>query len=470
MKKRRKKNIDRAFALKNNIIKHNHLIHIPLKNNIHFKNNNIIYNVQTNKLHNCLINGIQTNKFNTNIINKNITFNLQTDDLINNRPLKDILIKTYRILLKPTQEQHNILLLWMDSWIDMYNKVLSVIKNERKQQSLLLNKPLKYNQMNLDNLDLTKLKKDLKPFKNELKSKTAIDSHTLDYCINDVLIMLKSSISNLKQNNCKKSKLRYIKKGKKSKIFKIENNGSTITKNGFCTSKLGKIMKSIPSINLKKANSSLSIIQYKNDKFYMLVKKKVTINKHPIKKQKIISLDPGHKTFLTGLSNEHLIEIGDKVDKIIRKKLIKIDKVKKRKARYKRKHLLKHEKDLSNYVNNLHWQIVNYLTTNYNHILLGSYSTKEMVENIKSNKMNKRIGSCLKFYQFRQKLIYKSILRDCKLGLIDEYNTTKSCSNCSTLNNIGSSREYNCKHCLQLYDRDINSSKNILLRGIINKK
>ena len=36
MKKRRKKNIDRALALKNNIIKHNHLIHIPLKNNIHF--------------------------------------------------------------------------------------------------------------------------------------------------------------------------------------------------------------------------------------------------------------------------------------------------------------------------------------------------------------------------------------------------------------------------------------------------
>ena len=110
MKKRRKKNIDRALALKNNIIKHNHLIQIPLKNNIHFKNNNIIYNVLTNKLQNCLINGIQTNKFDTNIINKNITFNLQTDDLINNRPLKDILIKTYRILLKPTQEQHNILL------------------------------------------------------------------------------------------------------------------------------------------------------------------------------------------------------------------------------------------------------------------------------------------------------------------------------------------------------------------------
>jgi len=57
---------------------------------------------------------------------------LQSDDLINKNPLKDILVKTQRILLKPTKEQKNILLLWMDSWIVMYNKVLSIIKNERR--------------------------------------------------------------------------------------------------------------------------------------------------------------------------------------------------------------------------------------------------------------------------------------------------------------------------------------------------
>ena len=200
----------------------------------------------------------------------------------------------------------------------------------------------------------------------------------------------------------------------------------------------------------------------------MLVKKKLTINKNN-NKNKIISLDPGHKTFLTGLSNDCLLEIGKNVDKKIRKRLNKMDKIKKQKrskVKNKRKYLLKHEKKLSNYVNNLHWQIANYLTSNYSHILLGNYSTKNMVESNKSNKMNKRIGSSLKFYQFRQKLIYKSIIKDCKFSLVDEYNTTKSCSNCSTLNNIGSSREYNCKQCLQLYTRDTNSCKNILLRAI----
>ena len=38
---------------------------------------------------------------------------------------------------------------------------------------------------------------------------------------------------------------------------------------------------------------------------------------------------------------------------------------------HKCKHLLKHEKVLSNYINNLHWQVISYITDNYNHILLG---------------------------------------------------------------------------------------------------
>ena len=119
-----------------------------------------------------------------------------------------------------------------------------------------------------------------------------------------------------------------------------------------------------------------------------------------------------------------------------------MDKIKAKKAIHKRIHLLKHEKDLSNYINNLYWQTNNYLITNYNHILLGNYSTKEMIENDKTNKMNKWIGSSLKFYQFRTKLKYKCLIRGCKFGLIDEYNTTKTCLNCSTLNNIESSKEY----------------------------
>ena len=188
---------------------------------------------------------------------------------------------------------------------------------------------------------------------------------------------------------------------------------------------------------------------------------------HKIKEQNILSLDPGHRVFLSCLSNKHLIEIGNGVDKKIKKKLKKMDKIKTLKnVNHKRKHLLKREKVLSNYINNLHWQVISYITDNYNHILLGNYSTKSIVENDKTEKMTKRIGSSLKFFQFREKLIYKCLLKGCNFSLVDEFNTTKSCSNCSKINNIGSSKEYLCKGCNNKYPRDINSCKNILLRGI----
>ena len=456
MKKKKKYNfnIKKALILKNNIIKYRTKVNLPTINNIKFTDTK-------------LINGINTSKFNYKLINENLV--LDSNNLFKGRKKKDVLIKTVKIRLFPNDKQKKILLSWFDCWIDMYNNVISLIKEERKKQSIIQKKTLTYNKMNLDNLKLTKLKKDLILFKQHLINETKIDSHILDYCINDVLTSLSSSISNLNNGHCKKSRLRYLKKSKKSKIFKIENNGSTISNKSFCVSKLGKFLKSNPSVNFKKINQGMCIIQYKNNKFYMLAKKKnLVIKKNMKKQQKIISLDPGHRTFLSGLSNNHLIEIGNNIDKKIKKKLLKIDKIKTLKIKNKRRKLLKREKDLKNYINNLHWQTVNFLTKTYNHILLGNYSTKRMVESKGVNKMNKRIGSTFKFFQFREKLIYKCILRDCKFILIDEYNTTKACSNCSTLNNIGSSKEYLCSECNNKYPRDINSSKNILLRGIKN--
>ena len=454
MKKRKKYNFQKAKLLKDSIIDFSNLVNLPTINDIKFTD------VQ-------IINGINTTKFDYNLINKNI--NLCSDNLINGRKKVDVFVKTQKIKLLPTLQQRDTLLVWMDAWIDMYNKVVSVIKAERKKQSIKLNKPLKYNEMNLDNLNITKLKKDLHNFKKSLVIKTKIDSHTLDYCINDVLTMLSSCISNLNNYNCKKSKLKYIKKTKKSKIFKLENNGGTMTNSSFCTSKMGKLLKSNPKVDFKEINSTICTIQYKKGNFYMLVKKKLdTTNRiHKIKEQQIASLDAGHRTYFSCLTNKSLIEIGNGIDKKIKKKLRKMDNIKASKdVKHKRKYLLKREKDIANYINDMHWKIISYLTNNYNHILLGNYSTKSMVESDKTNKINKRIGSTLKFYQFRQKLTYKCLLKGCKLSIVDEFNTTKSCSNCSKLNDIGSSKEYFCKGCKNKYPRDINSCKNILLRAI----
>ena len=454
MKKKKKNyNIKRALTLKNNILKHNNKINLPETQNIKFKKTNFYDDVEILK-------------FDYNLINYKI--DLQSDDLLKGKKIKDTFVKTIKVQLFPNLKQKKMLIDWMDTWITMYNKVLSIIKEERKKQSEKLKKSLKYNEIELKNISLNKLKKDLKEFKQKLIVKSKIDSHTLDYCINDALNSLSSSISNLNNGHCKKSRLRFLKKTKKNKIIKLENSAMTPT--SFCISRMGQYMKTKKKINFKKMVEGTCIIQQINNKFYILIKKKnLKVKKHKYKQQKIISLDPGHRTFLSGLSNDHLLEIGNGVDKKIKKGLLKIDKIKSlKKIKNKRRKLLKREKDLKNYVNNLQWKITHHLVKNYNHILLGNYSTKSMVESNKTNDMTKRIGSYLRFYQFREKLKYKCLLNDCKMAIIDEYNTTKSCSNCSCLNDIGSSKEYNCQGCNKKYPRDINSSKNILINGIVN--
>jgi hypothetical protein len=115
MKKRKKEIELKGIKLQNNIINYGSLINLPTKNEIIFNDyNNYYFNKDTNKIQPFLINGIKTNLYNFNIIKSKL--NLQTDDLINKNPIKDLLVKTKRILLKPTKKKF----IFMDGLLD-YN-------------------------------------------------------------------------------------------------------------------------------------------------------------------------------------------------------------------------------------------------------------------------------------------------------------------------------------------------------------
>jgi transposase len=49
---------------------------------------------------------------------------------------------------------------------------------------------------------------------------------------------------------------------------------------------------------------------------------------------------------------------------------------------------------------------------------------------------------------------------------LERLNTSKTCGNCGILNDIGSREMYDCKGCLYRVDRDINGSRNIMIKCI----
>lgn len=372
----------------------------------------------------------------------------------------------------------------MDSYIDMYNQVLSKIKSIRKEYNIKNNKVFKYNEIPF-NLSLNQVKKEFSYYKDKLNNKTQINKHILDYAIQDALNALESVKTNLEKGNIKKSRLRYLKKSKSNKIIKIENQ--ICQENSFCSSILSKVLKSKPLLNYKKDVEQTAILRYnsKTDKFYFHLKYKIDYVKNK-SIDKIGCFDIGLRTFFTGVSNNYTIEYGYQINKYIKKILDKMDKIKSKKMvknkleylvkngvdkykliRNKRKHLLKYEKYLSNYINNIHWQIVNDMTKRFDYIVLGNFSTKNMVESDSTSKMNKRIGNALKLYQFKQKLKYKCLIKGCKYKVIDEYMTTQCCSNCSKINsNIKDKKIFECMNCNHKYDRDINSAKNIFMKSL----
>jgi len=156
-------------------------------------------------------------------------------------------------------------------------------------------------------------------------------------------------------------------------------------------------------IKKNKLNTDTTIVKNLNKKMDLnkrrVNKERTYQNKIKFKNNKllnkdILSIDPGIRTFLTCLSNNHLLEIGTKLAVSLKRKLKAIDKINDNNSipkKEKDKLINRTEEKIKNKVNDYHWKIVNYLSSNYSHILIGNFSTKRMGEG-DVNKMLKRIG------------------------------------------------------------------------------
>jgi transposase len=75
---------------------------------------------------------------------------------------------------------------------------------------------------------------------------------------------------------------------------------------------------------------------------------------------------------------------------------------------------------------------------------------------------SKRLFSRYRFFVFKQRLDYKCSLRGVKLTVLNEYLTSKSCSNCGHIHpNLGKNKKYECVKCNKSFQRDINGARNI---------
>lgn len=173
--------------------------------------------------------------------------------------------------------------------------------------------------------------------------------------------------------------------------------------------------------------------------------------------KRIVSLDPGVRKFMVGYDPEGKISfVGKDAHKEIIQLLHKVDKSKDPRV----------WKEIKNKIKDLHWKTINYLMKNYDHIIIPDFRISGMLRGKKISRETKRMLTMYSFYSFTEKLKYKCSRLKKRLYIVDESYTSKTCTRCGEINNVGGKEEYKCVKCGSKVDRDINGSRNILIKNL----
>lgn len=204
---------------------------------------------------------------------------------------------------------------------------------------------------------------------------------------------------------------------------------------------------------------------------------KVDVNKN----EGIIALDPGVRTFMTGYdTNNKIFEWGIQDINMIFKIGLRIDKLQSlrdkspsdEKRKIKKKMYRAHKR-IKNLINEMHCKMAKWLCENYKVVLIPEFGVQNMIKR-KDRKINsKTVRKMITWshYSFRQRLITKSLnYPECKVIIVDEGYTTKTCV-CGKINStIAGSKTFKCKKCDYVADRDHHGSFQILVRHLTLRK
>lgn len=192
---------------------------------------------------------------------------------------------------------------------------------------------------------------------------------------------------------------------------------------------------------------------------------------------KIIALDPGVRTFMTGFDGAKFLEFGSGDMGRITRLCQHLDGLMSRVAGSKNKRQRQKMRvaagrmrtKIQDLVNETHKQVSCYLTENYRLIFLPTFETSQMVQKAKRKIRTKTARAMLTWAHYRFKLFLKqaAIRRGCIVVDVTEEYTSKTCTRCGHVHTkLGGSKKFKCPSCAHELDRDMNGAFGILLKAL----
>ena len=392
-------------------------------------------------------------------------------------------IKSFTYEIYPNNQQVNILHNWFNECDIVYNECIKLNNIKRSTNEYI-------------NLDYKKTKLDIfqKLYNNTSKPAPydILTDEVRTFCSN-----LKSCITNNKNGHIKHFNLtpknRYY--GRSILIPK-----SAINKNGFYSLLLYGPIKGFENININLINcdSRLVFNKYLN-KYYLKCPIYIAVKDIENRKE-TVALDPGERIFMTYYSFNDCGMIGYDIRNKILNYHIKIKKLqriiskkkinnKSRLVRRFKKYYLK----IKFLVKELHNKTALYLVRNYKQILIPKFETSKMIgktfiknelsrinlesqekqqtekrkltKKVRLSKSVKFVLSSLSHYSFQQHLLHKGKEYGCDVKIVSEEYTSKCCTKCGYLSDKYLNRMKRCPYCNLEINRDINGSRNILIKN-----
>lgn len=183
-----------------------------------------------------------------------------------------------------------------------------------------------------------------------------------------------------------------------------------------------------------------------------------------------VALDPGVRTFQTYYSQYSHGKIGSNDFARIFRLCYRLDSIQSKMAtadgRSRRRLKKAAERirwKIKDLIGEIHHKTANFLVKNFDVIYLPTFETSQMVTKLHSKVARSMLTWA--HYRFKQFLKFKAKEYSSSVVDVNEAYTSKTCSYCGNIQNIGSKKIMKCKHCGISVDRDLNGARGIFLKN-----
>jgi len=214
-------------------------------------------------------------------------------------------------------------------------------------------------------------------------------------------------------------------------------------------------------------------LSYQHGRYY-LTKPEARATRLPEnQRQLMVALDPGVRTFISFWSPEFQGKVGagdfgriyrlcHHLDNLI----ARMSKASSKQWRAMRKAADRLRWKIKDLVNELHHKTAHWLCKTFDTICIPPFEVQQMVSKLRSE--TARAMLTWAHYRFRSFLQNKAQEYGCTVVLQNEAYTSKTCSFCGNITEIGSAHRWTCPKCKRILDRDLNGARGIFLRALVD--